>query len=68
MRSTCSFVAVVLSVLMASSANPGLVLGDQSAQPTHIAGRSVLDAAVQEHARATDRIARPCGCSSSALT
>jgi len=27
----------------------------QSAPPTHIAGQAVLDAAVQEHARATDR-------------
>jgi hypothetical protein len=28
---------------------------DQSAVPAHIAGQSVLDAAVQEHARSTDR-------------
>src|SRR5262245_51027346 len=56
MRPTCAFVAVVLSILMAapriqaSSPGPG-----QSAPPTHIAGQSVLDAAVQEHASATDR-------------
>jgi hypothetical protein len=36
--------------IQASSPGP-----DQSAAPTHIAGQSVLDAAVQEHARATDR-------------
>lgn len=56
MRSTCAFVAVVLSILMAApriqASSPG---PDQSAAPTHIAGQSVLDAAVQEHARATDR-------------
>jgi len=56
MRSTCAFVAVVLSVLMAApriqASSPGQ---DQSAAPTHIAGQPVLDAAVQEHARATDR-------------
>jgi hypothetical protein len=28
---------------------------DQSAAPAHIAGQSVLDAAVQEHARTTDQ-------------
>lgn len=56
MRSTCAFVAVVLSILMAapriqaSSSGPG-----QSAPPTHIADQSVLDAAVQEHARVGDR-------------
>jgi hypothetical protein len=56
MRSTIAFVAVFLSILMAapriqaSSQGPG-----QSAPPTHIAGQSILDAAVQEHARATDR-------------
>ena len=56
MRSTCAFVAVVLSILMAApriqASSPG---AGQSAPPTHIAGQSVLDAAVQEHARATDR-------------
>ena len=55
MRSTCAFVAVVLSILMAappiqaSSPGPG-----QTAAP-HIAGQKVLDTAVQDHARATDR-------------
>jgi hypothetical protein len=56
MRSTCAFVAVVLSILMAApriqASSPG---AGQSAPPTHIAGQAVLDAAVQEHARATDR-------------
>jgi tetrahydromethanopterin S-methyltransferase subunit B len=56
MRSTCSLLAVVLSVLMAaprthaSSAGP-----DQSAAQMHIARQSQLDAAVQEHTRAADR-------------
>ena len=56
MRSTCACVAVVLSILMAapriqaSSPGPG-----QSEAPAHIAGQPVLDAAVQDHARATDR-------------
>ena len=55
MRSMCAFVAVVLSVLMAApriQASPG---PGQATAPTHIAGQPVLDAAVQEHARATDR-------------
>jgi hypothetical protein len=56
MRSTCAFVAVVLSIVMAApriqASSPG---AGQSAPPTHIAGQAVLDAAVQEHARATDR-------------
>jgi hypothetical protein len=56
MRSTCPFVAVVLSILMAASpiqaSSPGHV---QSAASAHIAGQPALDAAVQEHARATDR-------------
>jgi len=56
MRSTGAFVAVVVSILMAApriqASSPG---AGQSAPPTHIAGQSVLDAAVQEHARATDR-------------
>ena len=56
MRSTCAFVAVVLSILMAApriqASSPG---AGQSAPPTHIAGQSVLDAAVQEHARTADR-------------
>jgi hypothetical protein len=56
MRSTCAFLAVVLSILMAAprmqASSPG---SGQSAPATHIAGQPVLDAAVQEHARATDR-------------
>jgi len=56
MRSTCACVAVVLSILMAA---PPLQASsperDQSAAPAHIAGQPVLDAAVQEHALATDR-------------
>ena len=56
MRSTCAFVAVVLSILMAApqiqASSPGR---DQSAASVHIAGQPVLDAAVQEHARVTDR-------------
>jgi hypothetical protein len=56
MRSTCGFVAVVLSMLVAApriqASSPG---PDQSAAPTHIAGQPALDAAVQEHTRATDR-------------
>jgi hypothetical protein len=55
MRSMCAFVAVVLSVLMAApriQASPG---PGQATAPTHIAGQTVLDAAIQEHARATDR-------------
>jgi len=55
MRSMCAFVAVVLSVLMAApriQASPG---PGQATAPTHIAGQTVLDAAIQEHARATDK-------------
>ena len=56
MRSTCAFLAVVLSILMAAppiqASSPG---SDQSAAAAHIADQSVLDAAVQEHARATDQ-------------
>jgi hypothetical protein len=56
MRSTCAFVAVFLSILMATpriqASSPGQ---DQSAASTHIAGQPVLDAAVQQHARATER-------------
>ena len=56
MRSTCSCVAVVLSMLMAAPRIQASSAGsDQSAAPTHIAGQPVLDAAVQEHARAADR-------------
>ena len=46
MRSTCAFLAVVLSVLIA--------VPPVSAQ-VHIAGRQVLDSAVQEHVRAADQ-------------
>jgi hypothetical protein len=56
MRSTCSVVAVVLSVLMAApriqASSPG---SDASAAQTHIAGQPALDVAVQEHASAVDR-------------
>jgi hypothetical protein len=55
MRSMCAFVAVVLSVLMTApriQASPG---PGQATAPTHIAGQTVLDAAIQEHARATDQ-------------
>jgi hypothetical protein len=56
MRSTFAFVAGVLSILMAApqvqASSPG---SGQSSPPAHIAGPSVLDAAVQEHARSTDR-------------
>ena len=55
MRSMCAFVAVVLSVLMAApriQASPG---PGQATAPTHIAGQAILDAAIQEHARATDQ-------------
>jgi hypothetical protein len=55
MRSMCAFVAVVLSVLMAApriQASPG---PGQATAPAHIAGQTVLDAAIQEHARATDQ-------------
>jgi len=56
MRSTCAFVAVVLSIVMAApriqASSPG---AGQSAPPTHIAGQAILDAAIQERARATDQ-------------
>lgn len=56
MRSTCSVVAVVLSMLMAAPRIQASSQGpDQSAAQTHIAGQPVLDAAVQQHARATER-------------
>jgi hypothetical protein len=56
MRSTCSLVAVVLSMLMAAPQIQASSQGpDQSAAQTHIAGQPVLDAAVQQHARATER-------------
>jgi hypothetical protein len=46
MRSTCALLAVVLSVVIAA---PRV-----SAQ-VHVAGQQVLDAAVQQHVRATDQ-------------
>jgi len=46
MRSTCAFLAVVLSVL--------ITVPPVSAQ-VHIAGQQVLDSAVQEHVRAADQ-------------
>ena len=55
MRSTCSVVAVVLSALMATPHLQAASGDSASGQGTHIAGQSVLDAAVQEHARDTDR-------------
>ena len=47
MRSMCAFVA---APRIQASPGPG-----QATAPTHIAGQPVLDAAIQEHARATDR-------------
>ena len=55
MRSTCSLLAVVLSVLMAAPRVQASSGESKSAQQTHIAGQSLLDNAVQEHARAADR-------------
>lgn len=46
MRSTCAFLAVVLSVLIA--------VPRASAQ-VHVAGQQVLDAAVQQHVHAADQ-------------
>ena len=46
MRSTCSLLAVVLSVLMAAP---------QVQAQVHVAGQQVLDAAVQQHVRAADQ-------------
>ena len=54
MRSTCSFVAVVLSMLMAAPPLQASPAGTGQT-PTHIAGEPVLDAAIQDHARATER-------------
>ena len=54
MRSTCSFVAVVLSMLMAAPPLHASPAGTGQA-PTHIAGDPVLAAAIQDHARAADR-------------
>ncbi len=56
MRSPYSVVAVVLSMLMAAPRIQASSQGpDQSAAQTHIAGQPVLDAAVQQHARATEQ-------------
>ncbi len=55
MRSTCSLLAVVLSVLMAAPRIQASSGESRSPQQTHIAGPSLLDDAVQEHARAADR-------------
>ena len=56
MRSTCSCVAVVLSMLMAAPRIQASSGGsDQSAVQTHIANQPALDDAVVEHARAADR-------------
>jgi hypothetical protein len=57
MRSICSVVAVVLSVLMCA---PGIEASSSAPDPSsapqaHIAGQPALEAAVQEHARAADR-------------
>ena len=55
MRSTCSLLAVVLSVLVAAPRIQASSGASKSAQQTHIAGQNLLDEAVQEHARAADR-------------
>jgi hypothetical protein len=56
MRSICSVLAVVLSVLMAApriqASSPG---PDRPEPQTHVAGLPALEAAVQEHGRAADR-------------
>jgi hypothetical protein len=54
MRSTCSSIAVVLSILMAAPPLHASSAGTDQTQ-THIAGDPVIDAAMQEHARATER-------------
>src|SRR5262249_38277016 len=54
--SICSVVAVVLSMLMAAPRIQASPQGpDQSAAQMHIADQPVFDAAVQQHARATER-------------
>ena len=55
MRSTCSLLALVLSVLMAAPRIQASSGESKTAQPTHIAGQNLLDDAAQEHARAADR-------------
>ncbi len=55
MRSTYSVGAVVLSVLMAAPHLQASSGDSPSGQEPHVAGQMVLDSAVQEHARATDR-------------
>jgi hypothetical protein len=54
MRSTCSLIAVVLSMLMATPPLYASPAGTGQVQ-THIAGDPVIDAAMQDHARATER-------------
>ena len=62
MRSTSSVLAVVLSILVAapqahasSQASDVSAKPAGSAQPAHVAGQQVLDAAVQQHVSATDQ-------------
>lgn len=56
MRSTCSVLAVVLSVLMAVPRIQASSQGSTDGVPqTHIAGQTALDTVVQEHAQTTDR-------------
>ena len=55
MRSTSSVVAVVVAVMMATPHLQAASGDTASGQGMHIAGQSVLDAAVQAHARDTDR-------------
>jgi len=56
MRSTCSLIAVVLTVLMAAPRIQASSGGPEASAPqTHVAGQPALDAAVQEHARAVEK-------------
>ena len=54
MRSICSVLAVVLSVLIAAPRVQARG-SEGSAPPQHIAGQQVLDAAVSEHVQAADQ-------------
>src|SRR5438105_12616375 len=54
MRSTCSLLAVVLSVLMAAPRVQASSRGPQGSAP-HAASDQMLDAAVQQHVRAADQ-------------
>ena len=54
MRSTCSLMAVVLSMLMAAPPLHASPAGTGQAQ-THIASDPVIDAAMLDHARVTER-------------